>query len=112
MRPIEPRPSGIGRLSPGKRGGKSSRSWSDLDENGERATWRAVGELRQREPALYNRFVGERLLRDLLVDIVADHDGAMDFPILVEEVTRRAESAEEWLIAVPLANLLVPGGYC
>jgi hypothetical protein len=82
-----------------------------LDATGERATWRAMQELRDREPALYNRFVGERFLRDLVVEVVADHEGPIDFPDLVEEVGRRADSGEEWLVAVPLANFLVPGGY-
>jgi hypothetical protein len=82
-----------------------------LDERGERATWRVVGQLRQHEPALYNRFLGERYLRDTLVEITASHDPAVDFPTLVGELKGRADAAGEWLIAVPLANFLVPGGY-
>lgn len=82
-----------------------------LDERGERATWRVVGQLRQHEPALYNRFLGERYLRDTVVDITARHDAAIDFPTLVRELHGRADAAGEWLIAVPLANFLVPGRY-
>ena len=82
-----------------------------LDDRGERATWRVVGRLRQQEPALYNRFLGERHLRDLVVDVVEDQDVAVDFSTLVRELERRADAAGEWLVAVPLANLLVPGGY-
>jgi hypothetical protein len=82
-----------------------------LDERGERAIWRAVAELGQREPGLYNRFVGERYLRDLIVDVTAEHDGPIDFPCLLEEVERQAENVAQWLIAVPLANLLVPSGF-
>ena len=82
-----------------------------LDEPGERVTWRVVGELRKHEPALYNRFLGERYLRDVVVEIVAEQDSPVDFPSLVRELEHRADEAGEWLIAVPLANFLVPGGY-
>jgi hypothetical protein len=82
-----------------------------LDEPGERTTWRIVLELRKHEPALYNRFLGERYLRDVVVDIVAEQETPVDFPTLVQELERRADAADEWLIAVPLANFLVPRGY-
>lgn len=82
-----------------------------LDQPGERATWRAVGQLRQHEPALYNRFLGERYLRDLVVGIAEDQGVPIDFSTLVQDLQRSADAAGEWLIAVPLANLLVPGGY-
>src|SRR5206468_2221815 len=61
--------------------------------------------------ALYNRFVGERFLRDLIVDIVVNHGGPIDFPALVIDLVRRADEAHDWLIAVPLANLRPPRGY-
>lgn len=82
-----------------------------LDEPGERAAWKTVSSLREHEPALYNRFIGERYLRDLVVDVVAEHDGPIDFQQLVAEIARTADEAGEWLVAVPLANLLVPDGY-
>jgi len=82
-----------------------------LDQQGERAIWRTVGRLRQQEPALYNRFLGEHYLRNLVVDIIEERDIALDFSTLVRELESRADAAGEWLVAVPLANLLVPGGY-
>src|ERR1700729_524400 len=82
-----------------------------LDERGETASWRAVAHIARRMPRLYNRFVGERYLRDVIVDVTARHAGPIDFVTLVAEVERRAEAANQWLIAVPLTNLLVPGGY-
>jgi hypothetical protein len=82
-----------------------------LDAAGEKAVWRVVATLREKDTALYNRFVGERFLRDVIVDIVVDHGGPIDFPELVIELARRADGAHDWLIAVPLANLLPPRGY-
>jgi len=82
-----------------------------LDEAGERATWLVVRQLRQQQPTLYNRFLGERYLRDVVVEVVADQDCPVDFPTLVRELEGRADAEGEWLIAVPLANMLVPGGY-
>lgn len=82
-----------------------------LDEAGERATWLVVSQLREHEPALYNRFLGERYLRDMVVETVADQESPIDFPTLVRELERRADAAGEWLVAVPLANFMVPGGY-
>ncbi len=52
-----------------------------------------------------------RHLRDLIVDIAADQPAPIDFSILVQELERRADAAGEWLVAVPMANLLAPGGY-
>ena len=66
-----------------------------LDERGEGATRRVVGQLRKDEPALYNRFLGERYLRDTMVDTTAGHDAAIDFPTLVRELKGRADAVTE-----------------
>jgi hypothetical protein len=67
--------------------------------------------VRQHEQAPYNRFIGERHLRDLVVDLVAEHDGEIDFAELAEQLKQTADRANAWLVAVTIANLLVPGGY-
>ncbi len=68
-----------------------------LDERGERAAWNAVQLVRQHEQALYNRFIGERYLRDLVVDLVAEHDGEIDFAELAEQLKQTADRANAWL---------------
>lgn len=87
----------------------------DADEKGSRALWRVVSQLRRDEAGVYNRFVGERVLRDLVVDLVVDlhveRAEALDFQRLVKELERAAEERSRWLLAVPLANVMPPQPY-
>ncbi len=84
---------------------------SYLDEPGVRDIWAVVSEIRSRRAELYNEFVSEVDLFDQVVDVVAEAEEPLVFADLVRTIeSRRAEPAH-WLVAVPLANFLVPGGY-
>lgn len=93
-----------------------------LDERGERAVWNAVAMLAQREPDLYNRFVGERNLFHTILEVAETHNwggersllhdepvATLDWHTLVESLTD--QSHQSWLIAVPLANVEIPAAY-
>ncbi len=82
-----------------------------LGSRGEKVVWKAIAELKRREPALYNRFLGEHTLREELVAVVADSEADLSFQEIVAELGERADSANEWLVAIPLANALAPEGY-
>jgi hypothetical protein len=82
-----------------------------LDERGVRAVWDAVSEILRHRPGLYNEFVSEGDLFDQIVDVVAQADEPLAFVDLVAAIETRLAEPARWLVAVPLANLLVPGGY-
>jgi hypothetical protein len=82
-----------------------------LDERGVRAVWGAVSEILRGRPVLYNEFISERDLFDQIVDVVAQADKPLAFVDLVAAIEARLAEPARWLVAVPLANLLVPGGY-
>ena len=82
-----------------------------LGKKGEKVVWKTIGELKRREPALYNRFLGEHALREVLVTVVAESEQELSFQALAAELGERANSANEWLIAIPLANALAPEPY-
>lgn len=46
-----------------------------IDDRGQKAIWSAVTALGDREPDLRNHFVGDRVLADLIVDLVAEQPG-------------------------------------
>jgi hypothetical protein len=82
-----------------------------LDERGVRAVWDAVSEILRHRPDLYNEFVSERDLFDQIVDVVAQADEPLAFAELAAAIEARLAEPARWLVAVPLANLMVPGGY-
>jgi hypothetical protein len=82
-----------------------------LDERGVRAVWVAVSKILRHRPDLYNEFVSERDLFDQIVDIVAEADAPLVFAELVAAIDARLAEPARWLVAVPLANFIVPGGY-
>jgi hypothetical protein len=57
-----------------------------LDESAIRAVWRTISELGQRQPELYNQYVGERFLFSVIVDVVAEHDDPVDWAMLVAQL--------------------------
>lgn len=90
-------------------------AYVDADEKGSRALWRVVSRLRRDHPGIYNQFVGERVLRDLVVDLLAEihleRGEPLDFERLAKELERAARERSHWLVAVPLANALLPKPY-
>lgn len=93
-----------------------------LDERGELAAWQLVGSLAEREPKLYNAFVGERNLYNLIVNIASDVIYAGLSPLhaqrptaqiswskLLAELRKHAE--QRWLVGIPLANIVTPHDY-
>jgi hypothetical protein len=82
-----------------------------IDESRSRVVWQTVSRIRQDAPDVYNWFVGERVLYDLIVDVVAERGDGVDFDGLVAELTRIADERSRWLIAVPLANIISPESY-
>jgi hypothetical protein len=87
----------------------------DADEKGRWSLWRVVGQLRRDRPDAYNLYVGERILRDLIVDLVAEihveRAEPLDFERLANELVRIANERSHWLLAIPLANVLPPQAY-
>lgn len=82
-----------------------------LDEPGRRAVWRVVTALGEREPDLRNHFVGDQVLADLIVDLVAEHEGDLDWPALRRLLSEHADQDRAWIVGVPVANLMPPRGY-
>lgn len=82
-----------------------------LGDKGEKIAWKTIAEFKRREPALYNRFLGEHALREMLVTVVAESEQELSFQEIAAELGERADSASEWLIAIPLANALAPEPY-
>jgi hypothetical protein len=82
-----------------------------LDEAGMREVWKVVGALRERERPLANRFLGEVSLGDLIIDLVGDLDHVPTWRELCELLEQTADAQREWIVAIPLANLIPPSGY-
>lgn len=82
-----------------------------IDERGVRGVWGAVSEIRRHREDLYNEFVSERDLFDQIVDVVAEAEEPLDFAGLGTGIDARLAEPARWLVAVPLANFMVPGGY-
>lgn len=88
-----------------------------VDDNAQdmKALWRVVSLLRRHEPHVYNRFVGEGVLRNLIVDVIVDihieRKEQLDLHRLVTELNRIADERSRWLVAVPLTNVLPPKPY-
>ena len=93
-----------------------------LDESGERVVWRLVGIIGDREPGIYNAFVGERNLYNLIVDTAVKAIYEDNLPHVVSGpladiswaqllATLREHSQQRWLVGVPLANLATPQDY-
>jgi len=93
-----------------------------LDESGERVVWRLVGIIGDREPGIYNAFVGERNLYNLIVNtavkaIYKDHlphtvsgpSADISWPQLL--ATLREHAQQRWLVGVPIANVATPSKY-
>lgn len=82
-----------------------------VDERGMRDVWRAVGDLASLEPQLFNRFLGERTLADLIVETLAEVDNVPSWRELCEALERIANDQDRWLVSVPIANLMPPASY-
>jgi hypothetical protein len=74
-----------------------------------------VSLLRKRKRDVYNRFVGEPVLRNVIVDVIVDlhieRGESLDLDRLAIELTRIADERSRWLVAVPLTNVLAPKPY-
>jgi hypothetical protein len=93
-----------------------------LDEPGERAVWRLVVIIGDREPRIYSAFVGERNLYNLIVNTVVKAIYEDNLPHVVSRpladiswpqllATLREHSQQRWLVGVPIANSVVPSQY-
>lgn len=80
-----------------------------LDEEGRKAKWRLVSEIRYRERDLYNRFGNEPFLADAVVQLIAEREVDIDWPGLLEGLARFLDESSDWLIAIPLANAKTEG---
>jgi hypothetical protein len=81
-----------------------------VDERGIKEMWRVVSELNRRERLLYNRFADAHALGDAIMELVAgDHDPR--WSALVAALESTAASDPEWLVEMPLANLVPPRPY-
>jgi hypothetical protein len=82
-----------------------------LDEREMREVWRTVGDLANREPLLFNRFLGERTLADLVIATLAEFDDVPSWRDLCDALDRIASDQDRWIISVPVANLMPPASY-
>jgi hypothetical protein len=83
-----------------------------LDDAAVQVLWRTIADLGEFAPDVYNRYVGEHFLRSVIVEIVAETDGPVDWEGLISQLEHRADTAGRWLLGVPLANILPPQAYC
>jgi len=81
-----------------------------VEEAGMREVWKTVGALRQRERPLANRFLGDVGLGDLLIELVAGLDHVPSWRELCGLLQQTADEQGEWIVAVPVANLIPPSG--
>jgi hypothetical protein len=93
-----------------------------LDQSGERLVWRLVGTIRDREPEIYNAFVGEPNLYNLIVTAAVKTIYEGHLPHIVPGpraniswsqllATLREHSQQRWLVGVPIANVAAPSEY-
>lgn len=78
---------------------------------GQWIVWRTVSNLRKHEPEVYNAYLGERILAQAVIDVVAEAERPLDWDGLVAKLRTRSEGEGIWLVAVPLANLMPSDGY-
>jgi hypothetical protein len=81
-----------------------------VDERGITDMWRVVSDLNRLERGLYNRFADAHALGDLIMEVVAADDNPT-WPALVSALESAAAADPEWLVEVPLANLIPPRPY-
>jgi hypothetical protein len=81
-----------------------------LDERGSKEMWRLVSQVNARERALYNRFSDAHELGDHILEIVAELP-APSWQQLVTALEKIAAENPQWLVEVPLANLIPPRPY-
>jgi hypothetical protein len=68
--------------------------------------WRTVANLRRLAPNTYNAYAGEHFLANAMIDVVVEADCGIDWRGLVAALDKRADAEGEWLVAVPLGNVI------
>jgi hypothetical protein len=82
-----------------------------VDEGGMREVWKTISNLRQRERTLADRFLNDHNLANLVIEQVVDLDHVPTWRELCAALAQAEDDRSEWLVSVPLANLMPPAPY-
>jgi len=82
-----------------------------LDERATTQLWKLIAYVRENDREVYNAFLLERSLLQLVVEAVASSAGMPTYADVAAALVAGAASDRKWIVQVPLANALAPARY-
>src|SRR2546423_1615304 len=82
-----------------------------LDERAISQLWKLIAYVRERDREVYNAFLLERSMLQLIVEAVASSAGTPTYADVVAALVAGAASDRKWIVQIPLANALGPARY-